>query len=194
MTFKESKKPRRRWIWWTLGTLGVVVLGLYLWVGPTLITAFRRGFFDQTPERTYTATQEGNLKAIYTALMSYHDSEGHFPGGSEWMDSIEHRLHAADLTPEEAEKKLLDPSVNSDRQPKKATNGSFGWAFNDAASNKYKDDVKDAKTTLLVFSSSDTRRNAHGSPSELLPKKPRPGGNLGITVSGAIVHLSKNQR
>jgi len=60
--------------------------------------------------------------------------------------------------------------------------------MNDAASGKYKGDLKDPKT-ILIFDSSDTSRNAHGDPKKLLPTPPRPGGNLGITVDGSIVKL-----
>jgi hypothetical protein len=60
--------------------------------------------------------------------------------------------------------------------------------MNDLASGKYKGDIKDKKTPLL-FDSSDTSRNAHGDPAKLLPKPPRPGGNVGIAVDGTILKL-----
>jgi hypothetical protein len=186
MTFDGRRKRRRRfWAWLSIGFLAVLV-GLYVWIGPTLLTAWRHGFFDSGPERTYTATQVGNLRAIRTALMSYEESEGHFPEAAGWMDAIEHRLGTADLGPGEAEKKLVDPSVG------KA--GAFGWALNDAVSGKYHDDIRDPATTPLVFSSSVLTRNAHGEPSKLLPAKPRAGGNLGISISGEILHGLKPGR
>lgn len=183
MTNERGKKRLKNFLFWSLGLFLVCLVGLYLWIGPTFLTAWRRGFFDQTPERTYTATQEGNLKALYTALMSYHDSEGHFPAGSEWMDAISNRLHSADMSQTESDKKLVDPALKG---------SGFGWAFNDEAGGKYIDDVPNKAKTLLLFSSSDTARNAHGLPKGLLPKKARAGGNIGITVTGQIVHNPKS--
>src|SRR5579862_8991872 len=61
-----------------------------------------QGLISSPEDRKYEATREGNLKAIYTALMLYHDSEGQFPVSSGWMDAIKGRIQAADMKPEEA--------------------------------------------------------------------------------------------
>jgi hypothetical protein len=130
--------------------------------------------------REYNATTESNLKAIHTALMLYHDSEGQFPEASGWMDAIQNRLLVNDMTGEEAAKKLVSPSLQG-------KTGQFGYAMNDKAGAKYKDDI-DPKMPL-VFDSSDTARNAHGSPDTLAPKPPRDGQNLAVAVDGTILKL-----
>jgi hypothetical protein len=169
------------------GTVAVILLGVLFFTGfgKTFRTLWSHGFFDQyvsgDQERKYNASGTANLKALYTALMLYHESEGQFPVASGWMDAIKNRVAASDLAKGEADKKFVTPSLEG--KP-----GQYGYAMNDAASGKYKGDVKDPKTPL-IFDSSDTSRNAHGDPKKLLPSPARAGGNLGITVDGTIVKL-----
>ncbi len=125
-------------------------------------------------DRKYQATREGNLKAMYTALMLYHDSEGQFPVASGWMDAIQSRIRTIDMSASEAQKKLIRPDLAG--QP-----GAHGYSMNDLVSGKYKGDVKDPKT-VLIFESADAAKNAHGSPAG---QKRR----MAITVSGSIVRL-----
>jgi hypothetical protein len=134
----------------------------------------------ETEKRKYNATTEANLKAIHTALMMYHDSEGQFPLAESWMDAIEGRLVTSDMEGSEAQKKLISPSLAG--QP-----GQFGYALNDRASGKYKDDL-DPKMPL-VFDASDTKKNAHGDPRTLAPKPARGGRNMMITVDGTVLGL-----
>ncbi|MEZ0326130.1 MAG: hypothetical protein ACAH95_09500 [Fimbriimonas sp.] len=133
-----------------------------------------------TEMRQYNATTEANLRAIHTALMMYHDSEGQFPLAEGWMDAIQNRIGTADMEGSEAQKKLISPSLQG--QP-----NQFGYAMNDKASGKYKDDLD--PNIPLVFDSSDTSRNAHGSPEKLAPNPPRAGQNLAISVSGKLQKL-----
>lgn len=123
-------------------------------------------------KREYDATSEGNLRAIYNALLLYHQSEDMFPDASGWMEAAELRLNTADLKEGEAAKKLVRPDLAG--QP-----GAFGYAFNKALSQMYKDDVKDPKTPL-VFESKETSRNASGDPATM-----RQG--LAISVDGTIL-------
>jgi hypothetical protein len=131
-------------------------------------------------KREYTATTEANLRAIHTALMMYHDSEGQFPVAAGWMDAIQNRIGTADMEGSESEKKLISPSLQGQA-------GQFGYAMNDKASGKYKDDL-DPKMPL-VFDSRDTAKNAHGDPAKLAPAPPRDGQNLAIAVDGTLVKL-----
>ncbi len=153
--------------------------------GHTLRVLWDRGFFTAyvSPEddRKYQATETGNLKSLYTAMMLYHESEGQWPQAAGWMDAIKNRVVSADLAKGEADKKFVSPSLSG-----KA--GQFGYAMNDKASGKYRGEIKDPKVPLL-FVSSNTSRNAHGDPKQLVPMPARPGGNLGITVDGSIVKL-----
>lgn len=167
----------------TCGVMVVVFAVAAIWIGPVILDFYNSGILGSQLSgkkmREYQGTSMDNLKALHTALMLYHDSEGQFPDSAGWMDAIKDRIKAGDMTQEEADKKFVNPSLG------KA--GEFGYAMNDACSKKYKDDIKDPSKTPLLFDSSSTGRNAHGSPSSLLPKPPRPGGNLGISVDGSIV-------
>lgn len=120
----------------------------------------------------YSATNEANLKALYTAMMLYHDSEGQFPKADGWMDAIQNRITSSDLKEGEGAKKLHNPALKP---------GDYGYAMNDIASGKYKEDVKE-KDAVLIFESSETVRNAHGDPT-----KNRRKGGKGITLAGKIV-------
>lgn len=165
-----------------MGCLGIVVVGgLILAVTPQghlLVNLFKNGAIQAAVmpagKRTYTATNESNLKAIYTALKLYHDSEGQFPKGDGWMDAIQNRIRADDMSKEEAAKKLIRPDLVGQAN-------QFGYALNDAAAGKYKDDVP--KDTILVYESKETGRNAHGNPT-----KEREGA--AITVSGQVLPAS----
>jgi len=150
--------------------------------GPVLKDLWDAGYIEglsEVEQREYQGTSRQNLEAIYVALMLYHDSEGAFPPAETWMDLTKLRLKTRDLSEEESLKKLKNPLLKSD--------GEWGYALNDAVAGKYKDDIKDPDTTLLVFDSSSTGWNAHGSPEKLSPKPSRLGGNLGVTVSGKTI-------
>jgi hypothetical protein len=170
------------------GCLGLVVLfGLLLYVTPAgkavrdlWGSGIAQEALSPTQMRQYNATTESNLKAIYTALKLYEDSEGQFPDATGWMDAIQNRIVANDMTGAEAQKKLVSPSLA-------AQAGQFGYAMNAKASGKYHGDL-DPKMPL-IFDSNDTARNAHGDPSSLLPKPPRAGQNMGIAVDGTILKL-----
>lgn len=123
------------------------------------------------PKRQYNATNEANLKAIQTALLLYHESEGQFPQADGWMDAIQNRLKAYDLAPGEAEKKLMRPDFMG--QP-----NQFGYALNRAVAGKYKDDVGGPETPL-VYESKQRQRNASGEPKT-------DGDGIGITIDGRI--------
>jgi hypothetical protein len=171
--------------WGCLGLVAVLVL-LILFTPPgkairdLLGTGIVQASLSPKEMEQYHATTEGNLKAIYNALKLYQDSEGQFPDASGWMDAIQNRILVNNMTGEEAQKKLISPAVS-------ATPGQFGYAMNDKASAKYIGDL-DPKMPL-IFDSSNTAKNAHGTPDTLLPKPPRSGQNMGITVDGTIVKL-----
>ena len=154
----------------------ILLIGPAWFYGPALIDFLNTYgiFFWRKPEKhAYSATSEQNLKAIYQGLMLYHESEGQFPNSDGWMDAIENRIKSNDLAKGESGKKLIRPDLLT--HP-----GEFGYAMNDAASAKYKDDVKDPATTPLIYESKETAKNAHGDPA-----KDRDG--LAISVSGAII-------
>jgi hypothetical protein len=163
----------------------VVLIVLVMMFGKTVKDLWSHGFFEAAlsseQTRKYNATSENNLKTLYNAMTQYHESEGQYPDAKKWMDAIKSFGSASDLAKGEADKKFVTPSLEG--KP-----GQFGYAMNDAASKKYKGDIKDPKT-VLIFDSSDTSRNAHGDPKALLPSPARPGGNLGIAVDGTLVKL-----
>ena len=129
--------------------------------------------FQGDTNRKYEAGRQQNLKALYTAMMLYHEAEGQFPVANGWMDAIRQHIRTGDMSPQEADKKLVRP----DLMPPKA--GVFGYSMNDAASGKYKGDIKSPKTVLL-YESTATARNAHGDPS-------KERARMGIALDGSIV-------
>lgn len=165
---------------------GVLLLGIVLvgaWAFPTLRSLYKTGILqsDDT-QRQYNGNTTRNLRAIWTAVMLYHESEGTFPPAKDWMDAIKQHMRTSDMPAEEAAKKLVDPAFEG--QP-----GKYGFALNDAVAGKYKGDIKDPKTPV-IFESSDASRSAHGDPEKMAPNPPHKGGNLAITVDGTIVKLS----
>ena len=133
-----------------------------------------QSLISKPAERDYEPGRRANLNALYVAIMLYHDSEGQFPASSGWMDAIKNHLHTTDMSDQEARKKLIRPNM-----PNPGPN-DYGYAMNDAASLKYKGDIKDPSMPLL-FESPDLKWNAHGTPA--------PQGGLGISVAGQIVQL-----
>lgn len=175
-----AKKGRKVWRRIGSGLVGcsVVFVGFLFLTGPgkDIRNLWSNGTIPSLlfppANRPYSANAEGNLKAIRTALMLYHDSEGQFPQGAGWMDAIENRMTASDMTGAESKKKLIRPDLaNSPNE--------YGYALNDKASGKYKDDV--GAKTVLVYESKQVERNAHGDAA-----KDKSGA--GITVDGTIVH------
>ncbi|MBV6459668.1 MAG: hypothetical protein HONBIEJF_02819 [Fimbriimonadaceae bacterium] len=150
--------------------------------GPALLDLANAGWtLSDIEQREYQGTSKQNLEAIHVALMLYHDSEGAFPPAATWMDVTKLRLKTRDLSDEESLKKLKNPVLKNESE--------WGYAINEAVAGKYKDDIKDPEKTLLVFDSAATAWNAHGDPTKLSPKPARPGGNLGVTVSGKVIPL-----
>jgi hypothetical protein len=133
-----------------------------------------QSLLSKPPERNYEPGRRENLKALYVAIMLYHDSEGQWPTSSGWMDAIKSHLRASDMSETEADKKLVRPNLTN------PTAGEYGYAMNDAASGKYKGDIKD-RTTPLIFESDDLKWNAHGNPAGKQ--------GFGITVAGEILNL-----
>lgn len=171
---------------WAIALVALVAVGVavdQLTPARELFIMWRAGSFDKADKVKYKGDLEDNLKKLHAALILYHDSEGQFPDAEKWMDAIRNRVRTGNMEDSEAMKKFMDPSAQ--------TGGKdiYGIAMNDAASAKYKDDIKDADKTPLLFVSSDTKWNAHGSPDKLLPKPERDAGNLGITIDGKIIEL-----
>jgi hypothetical protein len=160
---------------------GMVVAIGYYFITPIYHVVHGAGLLERHDLRTYAASNEGNLKALYVATMKYHETEGQFPDAKTWMDQIKTRIRANDMTEAEALKKLINPLY-----PPAA--GVYGYAFNEAVAGKYKKDIKDQKTPL-IFNSTDTTYNAHGDPAKLNPKDPAKGGNEAVAVDGSIVKL-----
>lgn len=177
-------KSRKKILLGCLGFVVVVVGSAAIYYGPVIhdLWGIIVAAVSKTEKRAYNGTNDDNLRAIRTALMLYHESEGQFPQASGWMDAVKDRIQTNDLTLDQALRKLRNPTLRS-KGP-----DVFGYAFNDALSAKYKGDIKDPKM-LLVFDSSITRWDAHGDPKLLKPKSASDGGDSGITLDGTIVKL-----
>ncbi|MFZ4508128.1 MAG: hypothetical protein ACOYON_10595 [Fimbriimonas sp.] len=121
----------------------------------------------------FDGDSRASLKALHTALMLYHDSEGAFPPADRWMDAIENRLASNDLDPASAKQKLVRPDL-------RGTEGQYGYALNVAAAGKYKADAGKG-TTILVFESTNTKKNATGD-----PKRESLADGLSVTFDGKL--------
>lgn len=159
------RKKHLRWI--VPGSIIFLIAAFFSPPGRALRDIFGAGFLERPDKKAYVADREGNLKAIYTALNLYHDSEGAYPPAATWMDAIQPRLRSNSLTGESAGQKLVRPGV---------TGGGFGYALSPDAAGRYKDDVKGER--ILVSESENTARNASGKPVS---------GSLAVTVDGKIV-------
>jgi hypothetical protein len=184
MSEEEKTKPRKKrrgcWLF-----LAIVLVGLIVWLGPTARDLYSRGFFDAFKKEKmvgYKADRESNLKAIYTALQLYHDSEEKFPEGNGWMDAISSYIKPSNMEKDDAAKKLIRPDLAGQAD-------AYGYAINDAAAGKYIDDIPNMDTLPLVFESSETTRNAHGSP-EMIANQDA----LAITGKGEVQPLDKSKK
>lgn len=170
----------KRFLLGCLAVVAVILIGIGILFGKDIKNLWNSGYISaalSSPEdRTYNATTSAeNLKAIYTAMMLYHESEGQLPKSEGWMDAIGNRMQTSDMKGEEAQKKLIRPNL----LPPKP--GVFGYAMNDACSGKYRGDIKDPKTPL-IYDSVSTARNAHGNPA-----KDKLKGGAAIAVDGTIL-------
>lgn len=180
----QARRPSRflKGCKWTLFIFGMILLALIVWFGPIIRDFAKAGFFNKVEKRNYSGTTMSNLKDMHQAMMLYHGSEDRFPFAEGWMSEVELRIQAGDMNKSESLKKMISPDVAG--QP-----NAYGYAMNDAASAKYKDDVPEPAKTPLIFDSSDLSKNAHGSPHKLLPNPPRSGQNQGISVEGNALKL-----
>ncbi|MCX7800618.1 MAG: hypothetical protein N2109_09775 [Fimbriimonadales bacterium] len=175
-----SDRPSRKGCRACLAVAVLAIVAAAALYGPVIRDFWNEGIlqtylFPQR-KRAYAGDSVANLKAQHTALMLYHESEGQFPEASGWMDAIENRLRTADMDREEALKKLRRPDLHDQPQ-------AYGYAMNDAASAKYKEDVPEPAKTPLTFETPDTARNAHGPASSGLR-----GGNA-ISIEGGLLKL-----
>ncbi|MBX3119771.1 MAG: hypothetical protein KF784_11945 [Fimbriimonadaceae bacterium] len=171
---------------WGIALVALVAIGVLVDQFTPAREAFilwRAGSFDKADKVKYRGDLEDSLKKLRAALMLYHDSEGQFPDAAGWMDAIRNRVRTGNMADSEAMKKFMDPSAQTGAE------GVYGIAMNDAFSGQYIDDVKDLDKTPLLFVSSDTKWNAHGTPEKLLPKPAREAGNWAIMVDGKILEL-----
>lgn len=163
------------------GALGLLVL---IAVIVLFATSFGKGIRDlwgsgavqaavaKHEDATYDSTStDANLKALFTGMKLFQESEGQYPDAADWMEGLSPRLILNNLPKKEAEKKLIRPGVAA---------GGYGYALNDAAAGKYVGDLP--KGTVLLFESASTVRNAHGDPKkDGLPK------GRGVTIEGSLV-------
>lgn len=164
-------KTVKRVIW---GVVIVAVLGAgWFYVPPIWHILHGTGVLESHPNRTYQASNVGNLKALYTAMMKYHETEGQFPDAKKWMDELKSRIRADDMSKSESAKKFVNPMFAS-----KA--GVYGYAMNQIAGGKYKGDLNGK--TPLIFDSDETAWDACGDPKKIMVKNGK-----AITVDGTII-------
>lgn len=187
MNSDESKKKKRR----------VRLIVLLVVLSPILIfskqiyyainalaDAQRAGMLDATKQHKYQGSVEDNLKALYTAIKQYEESEGALPNAEGWMDAARAYVRTNDLKEGEEMKKFVNPRISG-------KDGEYGFAFNSKLSGAYSDEVKDPKKTPLIFESTDRAWNASGSPAQKQPSPPLDGGNMLVTVDGTVTTFDK---
>jgi len=180
---RKGRAVKRIFLWFGVGLL--IAIGYCAWrFGPLVMAFYRQGFFDNPAMREYEGTSSQNLKALHTALLLYHESEGQFPSAAGWMDAIRNRVKVADMSEEEAMKKFRNPRFEANHAA-----GVYGYSMNDAASGAYRDDLKEGGKTILLYEEGSAKWNAHGSPTRSAGKDVIPGGNLAITVDGNVVRI-----
>ena len=183
-----AKEPRRRKrkVWVII--IVVLLLPVILFPRNTyyLVNAFidlrRTGAFDPVTQKKYAGTSMENLKALHQAIALYYESEGIMPEASGWMDAAKTYVRTNDLKKGEEMKKFVNPRIPPGE-------GVFGYAFNVALSQVYREDVADPDKTPMIFESRDTKWNAFGDPAEMQPDPELAGGNNAVTVEGNAVPL-----
>jgi hypothetical protein len=140
------------------------------------LAANRAGFFEQAKPETYTASRAGNLKAITTAMDLTYESEGQYPDGAKWMDTLFTRMKTDNLTEAQAKEKFRRPGVPTEK---------FGYALNSEVAGKIRRELK--PETVVVFESETTEWNASGDLTKAIK------GGLGLTVDGHVVDLGSHQ-
>lgn len=175
-----TDRPKRKGCRGCLLLVLLAVLAVAAFYGPVVKDFWDRGILQTylfpQKKRAYSGDSMANLKAQHTAMMLYHESEGQFPEASGWMDAISNYLRTADMDKEQSLKKLKRPDLAN-------APDAYGYAMNDAAGAKYKDDIPNPAQTPLTFESRDTGWNAHGDP------KTAPKGSQAVSVEGGILRL-----
>lgn len=157
--------------------VGILLVVVFLTpFGRGLRDILKSGIFVEAKQERLSATVDDQLKMMFAAAMTHHQSEEKFPEASTWMDDLLKRMQTQNLLPGEAEKKMIRSDLVG--QP-----GKFGFALNSAVVGKYKGDLKD-ESIILIFTSKIDSKNATGEPkSDGLP------GGKGITLKGDVVNL-----
>ena len=178
----SPKNSKRKWITFVAILVFIIVI---VKIAPgirAIYILYRHGILtDNYSLKKYEGDRETRLKELYAALKTYQQSNGQFPEASGWMDAIKPFIRVHNMTQKQSDQKLHDPTVN-------ARNG-YGFAFNKKLSNKYIGDIKNQKSTVLIYTSQNITKNASGNPKTDIAKPPRGGENIGITVNGTIVKL-----
>ena len=134
------------------------------------------GILKEAKLEKFSGTTDGQLRLMYEAAQTHHQSEEVFPEGKTWMDDVLLRMKTQNLLPGEAEKKIV-------RQDLIGQPNQFGFAMNSAAAGRYKGDLKDPNL-ILFYTSKSSSKNLYADPTmEGL------SGGRGITISGQLLSL-----
>ena len=171
------------WFWFGV-VPGLLLLGLVIWLGPTVSAAVRAGFLEKQEDRTIEEGQTlANLKTVHQAILMYSESEGVLPDAGGWMDAAYTRLKTADL-PEAEAKKLL-------KAKKGLAEDEYGFAMNTELSGKDPFDPS-LQEKFLIFESSKLEWNAKGLPGG--PEAADHKEAQGITLGGTLKPLGTGSK
>jgi prepilin-type processing-associated H-X9-DG protein len=158
----DSETPRGRarkgmpaWAW---GLIGCLV------VGPVLITAIMAAIlfpvFSQARTKARAISCLSNTKQQGIAMMMYAvDYDDQLPPAAKWMDVTEEWMDRTD--------------ASAYRCPEVKDATAFGYAMNASLAGRKLEKIANPAQEILTFDSSDTGRNAHGKPADLLPSPGR---------------------
>ena len=143
----RQEQMKNKWVRIGCGLVLFVFFGLVIWVGPVVRDLVKNGFLDRVDREEYTADRVGNLKALRTALMLYHESEGIFPEANGWVEAIKPRIASNGMSEAEALRKFDNPVTSA--------NGQIEYALNPAVAGKFEGDLP-SKAVPLVTESTGT--------------------------------------
>lgn len=144
-----QKQMKNKWVRIGCGIVLFIFFGLVIWVGPVVRDLVKNGFLDRIDREEYTADRVGNLKALHTALMLYHESEGIFPEANGWVEAIKPRIASNGMSEAEAMRKFDNPATSA--------TGAVEYALNPAVAGKFEGDLPSKTIPLVLESTGDSK-------------------------------------
>ena len=156
---------------WVVIILGVGALCLFVMaIGAAILFPV----FSQARFAAQKTACLSSVKQTSVALIMYSaENDDRYPAAAAWMDKSE-KYGGGNFS---------CPAVKKDVGPQ-----AYGFGFNDALSGKAFTVVKSPESTVSVFESADTSKNAHGGEGEVVTPGRHGGSNRGNNFGYADSH------